>query len=71
MLDISQTLDRDADYSTEDGAHRLAASIRKYWRNRGLFPRVWVSKMLTTQSATAQPTVRFIVRSHMVGGQPV
>lgn len=71
MLDISQTLDRDGDYSTEEGAHRLAAAIRKYWRNRGLFPRVWVMKVLTHQCPPDTQRHVFQVRSHMVGGQPV
>lgn len=70
MLDTAQTLDRDRDYSTEDGAYALAAAIKKYWRARGLFPRVWVMKILTHQCASDAPRFTFQVRSHMVGGQP-
>lgn len=69
MLSPNQSLDRDSDYSTEEGAHKLAAAIRKYWRALGLFPRVWVSRNLSMTSG--QPLYTYMVRSHMVGGRPV
>lgn len=45
------------------GANYLANKIRRYWRGRGLNPRVRVESMGGDNS-------KYQVRSNMVGGQP-
>lgn len=59
------------DYGTEYGAATLAARIRAYWARRGRFPNVWVERLLTTQSPSANERFAYIVQSDMVNGRPV
>lgn len=63
-------LDKDADYTSEGGAYRLAGRIRAFWNARGFSPQVWVERLLMTSSPTDERE-RFIVKSDMVGGRPI
>lgn len=63
-------LDRTRDYLEEEGAYKLAATIRHFWALRGKQVKVWVQKQISSQSPTAGESVIFTVRSDMKGGQP-
>jgi hypothetical protein len=58
------TLDFHSDYTTKDGAERLAAHIRAYWRSRGHDVRTYAVRTFTGHGE------RHDVRSDMIGGQP-
>lgn len=64
-------LRRDADYLDEQGAWKLAATIRAFWNARGFKPDVWTRKLLTPASPTAGDRVIYVVESDMVGGRPL
>lgn len=66
----TRPLDKSDDYLSEHGAHRLAATIRNYWRLRGFSPLVWVHKQFSSASPTDGDRVIYVVKSDMVGGQP-
>jgi hypothetical protein len=57
-------LDRNADYTTKDGADRLVSEIRAFWQARGKQVRVRAHRV------TGIPGERWDVRSDMVGGRP-
>lgn len=58
------TLDLNTDYSTKDGAERLADHIRSYWQAQGHTVKVYAVRTF------AGPGERYDVRSEMIGGQP-
>jgi hypothetical protein len=59
------------DYSDFAGCNELARRIRDYWKRRGKFPAVHVSKAYTRTCRTAVPCVSYYIESDMVNGLPV
>lgn len=63
-------LSPDDDFTTESGAYRLASKIREFWGMRGLFPKVWVAKVMNAASFSDSERTMYIVKSDMVAGRP-
>lgn len=70
MLTITQSLVRERDYLTHEGACILANTIRAYWKLRGQSPKVYVERVAVRPSPSDTDRVSaWVVRSDIQLGQ--